>query len=322
MAEIARIGVYGDLHLCSKDYGAHRDYPKESLEYLSKITEITRDRKLTHLIGCGDFTFGRFNTLEYRMGVEKQLEEQYKLVKGNHYELFGNHDKAGYGLTERDFYIQKGLLKPSQNLTIENLHITMVDYGKTMKTEPNIVDDNDHINFIIAHDFYKFKDTQIANFGKAIELDNLDRWYGADYLICGHIHKIMGFSGSIIKGNRSHELLVHYLGCMMRPAYREGYIDEKGQVLVLILHDDGRLDYDIEDVQLWPISDSFNLEVKEKEKTKKEEKVARVDISDIVKQLDSQDRSVGNPEEIIKDMSGIDIKYKNKAIQLLKDAMG
>lgn len=318
---IAKIGVYGDIHLRDKNYGAHRDYPTESLEYFGKITEVTRKRELTHLIGLGDFSYGRFQDLSYRLKVEKELMEQYELVKGNRYELLGNHDLAGYGLVERDFYIARGLLKPSENLTIGNLNITMIDYDKHNETEVNIVDDNDHINFILAHDFYKFKDTDVANFGAAIELDNFDRWFGADYLVCGHVHKIMGFKGSIIKDSMSHELFVHYLGCMTRPSYREGHMDDKGQMLILTLYDDGQLEYDIEDIELWDIEKSFNLAEKEKQKQKKEEKAERVDISDVVKQLDSHKRDVGNPEDIIKNMSGIDEKYKNKAIELLKSAL-
>jgi len=319
---IARIGIYGDIHLSSKNYGAHRDYPTECLEYFTKITDVTRNRKLTHLIGCGDLTYGRFHSLEFRQAVEAQLNEQYALTNGNRYEIFGNHDEAGYGMTERDYYIAKGLIKPSQNMSIGNLNITMVDYGKHLETAPNIVDDMNNINFIIAHDFFKFSTTQVANFGKAIELDNFERWFGADYLVCGHVHKIMSFSGHIVKGDMVHEMNVHYLGSMSRPSYREGHMDEKGQMLILTLHDDGSLEYDIESIELWPIDKAFNLEEKEKQQIKKEEKAARVDISDVVKQLDAHDRNVGNPEDIISAMKDIDDKYKNKAVELLKNALG
>ena len=57
-------------------------------------------------------------------------------------------------------------------------------------------------------------------------------------------------------------------------------------------------------------------------KAKKVEKAERVDISDVVKQLDSHDRNVGNPEDIIRGMKDVDDKYKNKAIDLLKTALG
>lgn len=319
---IARVGVYGDIHLSSKNYGAHRDYPSESLKYFRSITEITQNKQLTHLIGCGDFSFGRFHSKEYILEVEKELQKQFELVHGNRYELKGNHDEAGYGMTERDFYISKGLLKESTNLTIGNVNITMVDYGKHTEIQPNIIDNESSFNIMIVHDFFKFKDTQVANFGKAIELDSLTNWFGLDYMVCGHVHKIMEFTGNIIKDNMVHQLTVKYLGCMCRPAYREGYIDNHGEVLIFTIFDDGTLDVSIENVELLSIEESFNLEEKQKKAAKKEEKAQRVDITDVVKQLDTHDRNVGNPEDIINNMTDVDKKYKNKAIQLLKMALG
>lgn len=318
---IAKIGVIGDIHLSSKNYGAHRDYPRESLEYFHTITEKTRELGLTHLIGCGDFTYGRFHALEYRLAIEKELQEQYSLVNGNRYELRGNHDEAGYGLTERDYYVSKGLLKASCNMTIGNLNVTMVDYGETENVIPNIVDDTTKINLVIAHDYYKFAATQLPNFGKAIELDHMESWFGLDYLICGHVHKDMEFDGAIAKGDMVHQVHVNYPGCMMRPSYHVDGMDEKGKIVVITLFDDGKMDVDNVYFDLWAIEDSFNLEAKQKQAEKKEEKVARVDISDIVTQLDAHDRNVGSPEDIISAMTDIDDRYKNKAIDLLKSAL-
>lgn len=319
---IARIGVYGDLHLNSKNYGAHREYAKESLDYLSKITEVTHKRGLTHLIGCGDFSYGRFHTLEYRLAVESNLKEQFEATQGNRYELMGNHDVAGYGMTERQYYIEKGLLKPSENITIGCLNLNMVDYGQHNKVNINICDDEKHYNFVIAHDFFRFVNTEVGNFGKAIELDSFEKWFGVDMLICGHVHKILDFSGFIQKGEMSHQCEVHYLGCMMRPAYREGYMDDIGEMMIITVYDDNTVDYDIETIKLWSLSDSFNLIAKEDDKEKKVERGNRVDISDVVRQLDSHDRNVGNPEDIISGMVDIPDKYKSKAIELLKSANG
>lgn len=319
---IAKIGIYGDIHLSSKNYGAHRDYPSESLEYFHAITEVARKNNLTHLIGCGDFTYGRFVSLEYRLAVEKELEEQYRLTSGRRYELKGNHDEAGYGFTERDYYIQKGLLHPSTNLQLGNLNLSMVDYDKYKETPVIISDDENHVNMIVAHDFFKFHNSQVANFGKAIELDNFEKWFGLDYLVLGHVHKIMDFKGYITKNGMAHEVEVNYLGCMTRPSYKEGSMDDVGQVLIVSVYDDGKIDIDTEIIQLWPLDKSFNLEQKAVQKQKEAEKAARVDISDIVKQLDAHDRNIGNPEDIINSMEGIDERYKSKAVELLKNAMG
>lgn len=318
---IARIGICGDMHLSSKNYGAHRDYPSESIEYFQKITKVAEDRQLTHLIGTGDFTFGRFHSLEYRMAIENELQRQYEITGGNRYELRGNHDEAGYGLTERDYYVTKGLIKPSCNMTIGNLNITMVDYNNEENVIPNIVDSESDINLVIAHDYFKFEDTRLPNFGKAKDLDNYTRWFGLDYLACGHIHKDIEFDGIMVNGDIVHKVHVNYLGCMMRPSYREGMMDEKGKILILTLYDDENMDEDTEFVELWSLDKSFNLEKKQKQAVKKEEKASRVDISDIVKQLDTHDRNVGSPEEIINGLEGIDEKYKNRAVELLKSAL-
>ena len=315
-----KILIYGDLHLSSKAYGAHRDYPKESLEYLNKITSIAKLNNVDYIVGLGDFTFGRFHSLEYRAAIEKELEEQARITNGNHFELKGNHDEAGYGLTERDFYISKGLLKEPCNLTFDKVNISMINYGKLDSTDV-LIDDN-KINIALAHDFFKFSTSNTLNFGKAIELDFCHKLFGLDYLVCGHVHKIMEFTGNVFNAdkNLAHELKVKYLGCMMRPAYRDGYMDDHGELLLLTITED-ELNTNIINVPLWELKDSFNLELKQEEYNKKADKDARVDISDVVKQLDTHDRNIGSPEDIIAELKDIPEKYKNKAINLLKNAL-
>lgn len=318
MAELARILVYGDIHLNSKNYGAHRDYAKESLYYFQEITKTAEKQNATHIVGLGDLTFGRFHSLEYRESVEREFEKQNKLTSGNRFEIKGNHDSATYGMTEYEYYVKKGFIKPSTNLKIGNVNISMVDYGKHDDKTILPCDGAEDINVVLAHGFFKFKDTRLPDYGKAIELDGFTDWYGVDYLISGHIHKHEMFDGIVIKENRSHPMIVHYLGCLTRPAYREGLTDEIGHLVMLVINDDNTMRYDILDIPLWSLDESFNLDKKLAEKRLKEEKSKRVDISDIVQQLNNHERNVGNPEDIIESMVGIDEKYKKKAIELLK----
>ena len=227
-------------------------------------------------------------------------------------------------MTEYQYYVNRGLLKTSLNFDIGNLHITMLDYkknGKYTKDNTNIVLGEHQHNIVIAHQYFKFEKTQLPNFGDAILLDNNDVLYGTDYLICGHVHHKMVFDGLISNGLNQHKCNVEYVGCMMRPAYRDGFMDEVGSIIVLTLYDDGKLEYNVVDIPLWEISKSFNIEEKAIEEEKKAEKEARVDISDIVKQLDSHERNIGNPEDIIDSLVGVDEKYKNKAKELLKNAL-
>lgn len=326
MGELAKILIYGDIHLNSKNYGAHVDYANESLNYYKKITEIVKERGATHLIGLGDFTFGRFHTLEYRTAVETELMEQYRLVNGNHYELKGNHDKASYGMTEYEYYITKGLIKPSCNMTIGDIHITMVDYGQETIGTPNIGNPEKSINVVFGHNLFRFSDSSLPNMGKSIELDSFDRWFGVDYIISGHIHKQFMFDGLILKTvdgqTYGHRAMVQYPGCLSRPSYTPGSMDEVGQLILLTVKDNCEMQYDVLDVELLPIDESFNMSIKQAEKEAKEEKEKRVDISDIIQQLNGHNRGVGNPEDIIESLSGIDDKYKKKAIDLLHAGMG
>lgn len=318
--EIARIIVYGDIHLSSKNYGGHNDYAKECLDCFKKITQICEEYKATHLIGLGDFTYGRFTTLEFRAAVEAELIRQSELVNGNRFEVKGNHDTASYGMTEYEYYIGKGLLKESQTLNIGNARIHMIDSGKSSSYKLSILEGG--TNIALAHDYYRFSDTTSANFGKSIELDTKEDWFGLDYLICGHVHSQMAFSGTINKGDKGHRLIVHYPGALSRPSYREGHMDEIGQLGLITIEDSGNVRYSIIEVELPSLEESFNESVKEDNKRKKEEKEKRVDISDIIKQLDSHERDICNPEDIINGLNGVDNKYKIKAIELLKLGMG
>ena len=317
---IAKILIYGDLHLSSKNYGAHRDYPKESLHYFKVITQKAKEYGATHLIGTGDFTYGRFNSLEYRESVDRELVEQYKLVKGNRYEIKGNHDEASYGMTEYDYYINKGIIKGATNIKIGKVNISMVNYGEHETTDILDASKEDEINVVIAHDFFKFKDTRLADYGNAIYLDEFEKWFGVDYLICGHVHNHEMFEGLVVKDGKGHRMVVTYVGCLARPAYRAGHMDETGHLVLLTIEENGDMQYDLLDIPLWDLKDSFNMELKESELERKEEKKQRVDLSDIVNELNNHKRSVGNPEDIIQALEGVDDKYKKKAIQLLKSA--
>ncbi len=316
---LGRAMIYGDIHLSSKNYGAHRNYPKESLSYFEAITNKAEELEVTHLIGTGDFTYGRFHTLEYRAAVEKQLERQYVITDGNRYEIKGNHDSATYGMTEYEYYIKKGLLKPSCNIQIGMLNISMVDFAKHMSTKILPVSE-ETISVIVAHDYFKFNNTQLPDYGKSLILDDMRQWYGVDYLVCGHIHNFEQFEGLVVDNNTGYNMVVTYLGCMSRPAYREGFMQDVGKAALFTVYDNNTVEVDFVDIPLWSLEESFNLEQKQKEKEKDEYK--HVDVSDIVKQLDSHERVVGNPEDIIMAMENIDIRYRNKAIDLLMSAQG
>lgn len=314
----AKILVYGDIHLSSKKYGAHRNYPIESLNYFKNITKTAEEFGATHIIGLGDLTYGRFGTLEYRKAVEDELIKQNEICKGNRFELKGNHDEATYGMTEYEYYIQKGLLKPSNNLEIDKLRLSMIDYGKCENTEILPVDSS-YTNIILMHDFFKFSNTALADYGKAITLDNFNKWFGVDYIIGGHIHNHEIFDGNIknLDGTMGKSTTVTYLGCPCRPAYRKGFMQDTGQYAFIETSSDD-VKVSIHEFPLIPLEESFNLE--EKESTEERLQQKRVDVSDIVHKLDNHKRVIGEPEDVIMAMEDIDIRYRQKAIEFLHNS--
>ena len=315
---LARILITGDSHLSSRNYGAHQNYPKETLHYFRLTTDMAKELGATHYIGLGDFTYGRFHSLEYREEVEKILQEQYEITNGNRWEIKGNHDEASYGKTEYEYYKGRGMIRGSEYIKIGNVNINMVDYGKYNETNV-VLGGEDEINVILTHGYFVFNNTQMPAYGDPIYLDNFEEWCGVDYIICGHIHQEHIFDGYISNSEgKSHPCVVHYLPCLSRPAYLGELTPEVGRVVLLTIYDNGTMKYDMIDVPLLPIEQSFNLALKEKKK--KHSEYVHVDVSDVVKQLASHQRTIGNPEDIIMAKADIPEKYRIKAVDLLKNA--
>jgi len=315
---IGKVAITGDKHWNSKGYGSHRDYPSESLLYEEKLTEILEEEEITHLIGLGDIAYSSFTDLGYRDAIDGLLERQFKLTNGNRWEVKGNHDASSKGMTEYEYYKKKGLIKPSENIKIGMLNITMVDYKKELEVEPLISNEEGQFNVICAHNYFKFESSELPNFGEPRVLDNFEKWYGANYILLGHIHHRLQFKGSIVKDNLAKEAVVDYLGCAMRPAYREGMMDDKGYVIILEVYSDGTINRIERTFDLLTIAESFNLEKMEEEE--KHHDLVHVDISEVVDGLNNHERAIGNPEDIISAMTNIDIRYKDKAIKLLMEA--
>ena len=317
---IAKILVYGDLHLSSKNYGAHNNYPEETLGILKKIADKAEEVGAKYVIGLGDLSFGRFNTLEYRDRVETELNRILKTCNGNHYFLKGNHDSASYGMTEYEYYIKKGLIKEPCDFDIGEVSFKLINYGEIPNHKMNL--NRANTNFVFVHDFVAFKDSIMPNYGKPVLIDELDDWFGVDFVIAGHIHKSGAYEGAITKEidgqTYARRVIIDYPGCMSRPSYQGDETDKEGHMVVLTVYSDGNVDYDRQNIELLPIEESFNLAVKQAEKEKEEEKKNRVDITDIVSNLDTHERSIGDPESIIMGLNNIAEKYKNKAIELLK----
>lgn len=319
---LARILVHGDLHLHSGKYGAHVNYAKESMGYYEYITNKVEEYGITHVINAGDLTFGRFTDLEYRKKYEELTDRQLRQTQGRHWIIKGNHDSSTRGMTEYEFYLSRGKFRSAENFKIGNVNINMIEHYKVGFEEhkfPELIGGENEINVVIAHNYYKFKDTNLPEYGnEAINLDECGGFFGVDYLVCGHIHTPHMFMGQVIKDSRSHDLVVEYLGCPTRPAYLGENMYDKVKLLVLTVYDDGTMEYDSKDMQLLPLEESFTLaDMADEEELSK---LKRVDVSDVVSTLASYDRMVGDPEHIIMNMSGLKKEYRDMAVHLLKTA--
>lgn len=307
-----RVLVYGDPHLSSKNHGSHRDYPKESLEYYKATMDFAEEIEANAVISLGDFTFGRFGDLSYRIKVEEQLER----VKGKHFMLKGNHDVMTDGITEFDYYLSREMFFNVPVVTANGYNIQMFNWG-----EP--IDIKDGTSIALVHDYVRYTNTALPMYGnKFINLDNLYIPDSLEYIIAGHIHGQHMFG----RGNTNAKPIVHYVGCNARPSYIHGQMPETGKLVVLDLYNEScgdektEIDYKIVDVPLWSLDESFNLEEIAAKDADKLEKANRVDLKEIVEELNSHERISGDPLVII-DSLEVDEKYKAKAKELLMKAM-
>ena len=313
---IARVMVDGDIHLSSKNYGGHIDYPQETLYYAKLLIDIFKNYAATHRINSGDFSYGRFSTLEYRLEVEKLLREMLEISHGRYWIVKGNHDKANYGMTEYEYYLNSNLFKGSESLSIGKLHIHMRDYNDFTPIDTS--EDGTHV--LITHGYFLFENSNLPDYGVATKLDNMKEWYGLDYILCGHIHEEHIISGYISNGEgRSHPCTVHYLPCLSRPAYHGEDTPTVGSIDFIDVYDDGQVQFNRLPINLLPIEQSFDIERIKKEKESKE--VRRVDLSDVVNGLNNHEITVGNPEDVIMAKANIPLKYREKAVELLKSGL-
>ena len=312
---LARILVCGDTHLSSKNRGGHKDYPAESLYYYNSLTDLCKEYKCTHCVDLGDFTYGKFNSLEYRAEVEKALQNRKDAVNGNYYMLRGNHDVSSSGLTEYGFYLGK-YFKGSCNLGIGNLNLIMVDNGN--ENEPVDIKSG-KTNVILAHNYFVFKDSQLPSYGQAIELDGHSNWYGVRYIISGHLHTEHLQKGGIKRVDEmtgdtySFECYCHNLPCLCRTDYSEN-LPDKGAVVILNVYED-RIEYNRVEVDLLPISDCFNIE--EILASRKEVDKPSIEIRDIIESLSNFEAVVISPELRINALN-VDERYKKKALELYR----
>ena len=319
---LAAIMVVGDTHFKCDNYGGHVNYGKEVLYYERKLNEIAREKHVTHYISTGDLTYGKFNKLEYRQMVDCIFDERNTIVGGNFYMVKGNHDKASYGKTEYEYYLEKNTFKGSCSLDIGierqygGLHIQMNDFGDM--SEFNAV--NGAVNILITHGYFTFKNAELPYYGKSeCLLDTYSPWIGADLILAGHIHEEHLIRGKIM----GKEIGVHYLPCLSRPALHANIMTESGNVDIIYVDTEGNVTIEMVPVELLPVEQCFRLEALKRnaQEDANDLKYDKIDFSDIVKRLAGYEKAFGDPIERVRALENVPDVCKERAIDWLMRTM-
>ena len=313
-----KILVVGDNHLSSSNRSNHTDYSQEGIEALEFIVNIIKERGITHYVGLGDITYGKFD-LAFRAKVDQLYNERHSVLDGKVYELRGNHDITMKGISEWEYYNTHrklinnfdGIVKVTDGYSyydVDGLRMHFVDYGAE---DCDLVIKEDSSNIAFTHNYFRFKDSIMPNFGKSIELDTKENWFGVDAIMCGHIHNNITIKGTMTKDGVGKEIIVYYPGNLIRTDYLQ---DMPSCGEVLIITNGESVSFEKVSVPWWSEEKAFQVGDIIKEKKK-------VDISDIVKTLNDRERNIGDPETVIHNMAGFDDKYKVKAVELLREGL-
>jgi calcineurin-like phosphoesterase family protein len=312
---MAKVLIVGDLHLSSSNRGRHHNYPEYSLGLLKDITRICRENDITHLIDLGDLTYGNFR-LGYRRRVEGIFNEQYSLVNGNRYTLYGNHDVDSSGISEHDYYTHdRGLLKLAKELDPAlNLRFHFVPEGEADTRELSILDGA--INIVLGHDYFVFSNSRMPNYGDIRLIEQMPQWYGTDMAILGHIHEHHDLVGEIFsKDGESKPYKVLYPGSPGITTYKQGSVSDMSRY-ILIDTGEGNLPEQVSirilEVQRAPHDEVF--------KEPKVEMVVRgkdeYDITDILHNMDSKELVGSDIRELVRKAIVAD-NIKDKALEIL-----
>ena len=105
----------GDTHFSDADYGQHKDYASDCLTMMKRVADAVEQYaeklggKFYRIVLLGDFADRRFTKLEFRVEVEKFLSRLGAVAEAV-YCLNGNHDVVGGSMTEREYYIARGMI--------------------------------------------------------------------------------------------------------------------------------------------------------------------------------------------------------------------
>lgn len=309
-----RVIVFGDTHLGDKNYGKHKNYENDSYDTFSRITQVCEEEKADVIILTGDLSNSVFNKLGYRTKIEELFERMNVLTNHRIYCVKGNHDKAGYGMTEYEYYVNKGVIRPSDNITVDKLNITMIDYGKIEEAVVNKSIENDSLEVVICHDTVAFEDTNVPPYMTYYNLSEYSKFCNTSLFLVGHIHEFSTIKGKVYDESKStaSDSMIVYVGCPTRPQLTDD-TDNTGHYVLI---DSNSLEMKLGEFELLNKEDIFVMEDKESTEIIGEEARKKIDIGHVVKELDEYNIGCGDVNVLIESLQE-DEKYKKKAIDLL-----
>lgn len=225
-----RIGICGDLHLDDRQVGRHKNYYANCVDICEKITNVIKEKELTHLILLGDL-FGNTQHIVQKQSARIHFTEYFvkwnQMLNGNVYSVIGNHDKGAYA-TDFELLVTTGLVKIPRELDVGAYRIHFLNYGESNRAL-NMAQDKE--NVVVAHEYFTIEGQ--TNYIKArggLELSDMQNLKGVSLVVCGHIHNpSKTYLNTRIDGT---PIYLYYPGCLTRPS-KERDLWDVANILVM-----------------------------------------------------------------------------------------
>lgn len=182
--------VVGDLHISDKVSKVHKDYLAVCIDHLTEITNVIREKKVTHVLLLGDLigrtTERNLQARETLMYLMKVLQTWNALTNNNVYSVRGNHDYATH-LTDFEIFVSLGLIKTPSQLDIGSVRFHFVNYGEVRRP---LDIHPEFYNVALTHDELHIAGVTswFIRSKEAVDVETLDNFYGVSLILGGHIH--------------------------------------------------------------------------------------------------------------------------------------
>lgn len=256
---MAKVLVVGDLHLSDKTYGRHRDYWKNCIDVCTRITNMLKEQKITHLVLAGDLIGLKVKLIKERVNlalVISILDQWNALTGGNVYAIAGNHDSDGFK-TDFDFFVMLHKVKRVKYFDVDSLRVHLFDYGKE-KEVPELRKGENVSNVAVMHNTFTIEGkTDWMRYVHGFELSGLKNLKGIEVVVAGDYHvpspSIMDTSIDDVP------ISLIYPGCPTRPTWTNNMWDFCWGIVFDV--DGESVNMDMLKIKLRPFTEIFNLDV-------------------------------------------------------------